>query len=213
MDANHQQNQQISICFGVAERPIKLLLLSYFRRFASQNVVGMCRDLKTNVARIPKDYIQMGDMSMIIDELPKEFLQHDSIYKVPPRTSEAQLRKDPPPLETNENPGPPTFWLLYFDLVAHDKPWDTALVDSFGESSKQLKGTLGEMIMRARMVFNVLKKVNKEFVTLELEVDPANLTLYLVDSRFPNYKHAQRIGMIFRQIPLEEVPEPAPVLV
>lgn len=196
-------DQQLAQCFGVAERPVKLLLNAYFRMFSSKDVVKFCRTANINVTKIPRIYMQNGDMATIWDTLPQKFLDHSSIFKIPPKTSDFRINK-PATDDADEE-----IWFLYLDAVPRGQPWSEEQYQRFGEKgSKAVKQLIGNTVKMTMVVFETLKSLNKELMeTLTLEVNKENVTLELRDSRYPQLQCSVAIGPMLRQpAPGEDVP-------
>jgi hypothetical protein len=203
----YTQEQQLTICFSFAERPIKLLLNQYFRSFGSQDVVKFCRTMGLNVAKVPKVYRENGDMSNILESLNQKYLDHTSLFKIPPRAGEARLSKPVPDASGAEVEN--ETWFLYLELQPSGGAWDEERCKQFGEEgSKQLKKLMGDMFKMASVVFGTLKSLNVEAMnTLMLVPNTENVTLELRDTRFPNLRFGQAIGFgLRRPSPEEDVP-------
>jgi hypothetical protein len=176
---------EIGICFNMAERPIKQLINAYFRKFASVNLVKTCKELGVNAFKIPPGYIKNGNFSTIIDTIPQSYLQHDSLYKIPPKTGEMRIIKDPSKdttagLSDEQRRGDIEFWLLYLELVnstASEAKWNEKRCDYFAPDAQKVKGLIGNLLTMAHVVFNTLKKMNSEMEHLILETDKENVTL------------------------------------
>jgi len=157
--------------FNVAEKPVKDLLKSYFLEVSLLH--NTPSEYKTHATIIKLD-------------MSTEFLQKESLLKIPNKSAEASL------LDKEQNE-----WILKLDIVPSSTKWDENRFNKFQpDQVTQTKHTIGNMIRACQGVFSVLKKTenNKKLMnTLTLETDPENLTLFIKDSRV-SYSPQTRIG-------------------
>ena len=187
MDAN----QKMGIFFGVSERPTKLLLNDYFSAFRTDNILNQAEKLQVSSKRIPVNYTSYGDMVTILNELTTDILQHDSLLKVPPKSADMEIFDS----LTNQK------YLIKLDLVPFNIIWDESLFDPFRDQVNAVKKQIGDMISMVPFVFDCLKQQNKDLLsTITLKIETGNLTIRVVDSRFPQYNHAKRISFIIEKV-------------
>ncbi len=174
------QEQQITICFNMAERPVKQLVNAYFRKFCSIELVNTCKILDVNIYKIPKSYIQAGNFSTML--IPQTYLQHDSLYKIPPKVGEMRIIKNNPALTQEQRQAgevekvPIEFWLLYLELVSQvDATWDESKCTYFAPDVAKVKTHIGQL-----------------------------LSMSHVDSRYPTLSHSEVIATRFRHIQPDE---------
>lgn len=190
----------------MAERPVKLLLNSYFEMFQRNLKLETCEKMGVSTKRFPESYTQHGDLASLIrkGELSDKFLQHESMLKIPPKTGEMKVAKN---IESGS-------YLLFLDLVPSDYPWDDSVFAPFADDDKTkdqvaaIKGHVGKLMHMAQFVFACLKKNNdKELNTVFLDAVSDNVTLKIRDSRIPKYDHPYRIGFKIIKNPEDEPPE------
>ena len=182
--------QKVRLFFNMGERPVKLLLGSYFELFEQNKLLDFCEKQGISTKKIPIEYKHTADMISIKNELSDKFLQHESILKVPPKAGDMNIERS-----TDGE-----LWNLKLDIVDANKKWDETPFTTFGEQAKGIKQHIGNMFMMCRFVLDCLKAKNKELSTLSLDIDPENITIKLKDSRFPNYEHTQRIGHVLTKV-------------
>lgn len=182
-------DKQIALTFGIAERPVKLLLNSYFALFKKSDLLDVCEKMGISTKKIPLSYSKHGELAGLVasGELPTSFLQHDSLLKVPPKSGEINFTTK---FEDKEN----KTYALSLDIVSNTLEWNEELFAPFGDDVKTVKGFIGRMMNMSHYVFACLKKCNPELETIILEADSKNVTLKIKDSRVPNYDHPKRIG-------------------
>lgn len=183
--------KQIEIFFNMAERPVKLLLNSYFELFKKEKKLDICEQIGVSTKRFPESYTKHGDLVSLINtgEISDKFLQHESMLKIPIKMGEIKIN-------INDD-----VYLLFLDIVPFDKLWDETIFEPFENIDPKknqislIKNYIGQIMNMAQFVFACLKKNNdNELNTILLEADPNNITLKIKDIRIPNYNHPLRIG-------------------
>lgn len=179
--------------FCMAERPVKLLLISYFKMFSDIEIDATCARYHIAKTDVPKAYITIGNISADIAEINAQFLQHTSIFKVPPRNGEINL---------NYAAGK---HLLYLDLIEFDQISATAINDMenryaiFKEAVPEIKKHHGALLSMSLFVFNWLYKNNEYMDKLAVNMDPSTLTMKLIDTRFKNLAHHTRMQVCLKK--------------
>src|SRR6185437_7381758 len=153
--------QQISLFFSLAERPIKILINSYFEQFQNKTKLDLCEKLGVSTKRFPNDYYQHGELACLTKEgvVSDKFLQHNSLLKIPPKVGEIKVAKE----LGNE-------YLLFLDVVSKDCLWDETIFDPFRDIDQTkdqvtaIKGHVGHLMKIAQFVFATLKKNNDKLL-------------------------------------------------
>ena len=84
---------QIRASFSMAERPLKLLLKSYFNCFSSEVVDDFCKKAKIPRNKVPKKYMNTANINKTMDSLPPELLDRTSLNCIPKRPGEMKIEK------------------------------------------------------------------------------------------------------------------------
>jgi hypothetical protein len=182
--------------FDFVERPMKLLLISYFTRFAGINLEETCRKNNISPGEVPVEYVIHGDIALEQNSIPAEMLLHSSIWKIPAKTAEINITM------------PEKKILIYLDVVDIDHYVLKDMDAIFGKNAKEIKVHMSIIIGMCIPVFAFLKDNNKDLMNnVTTMVDPSTLTIKIVDKTFPRIFHGKRLG--FQIIETKHIEETA----
>lgn len=222
-------SEHLNNILALVERPVKQMLFSYWELFCKKNLLDTGKLLKTNIFRISSEYRDFGEMVTSNKDLLNDKIQRESLLFMPDKTNTMRLiipivwkkvegQEEPvrtPVLKTEDakkEDGEIEIWEMYLETIPADKPWDLELIESFGAWKPKINEQVGQLISMCRFAFQQLHNIHSKnkitvLATLKLVVNAENLSLRLVDSKFPDYQHPTALGVVIRKLNDKELEE------
>ena len=166
--------EQLEASLQIAERPVKLLIKSYFNIFDSKSEPRFGKP-------IPKEYKIHKSMIQMMTMMPSVW-NSNTLFVIPKKCGMISIPE-------------PYNWSFYLDIVPRDTIWDAEFVDSLPDQ-EELKKQIGNMLRDAMIIFDYLKRKHSELANLSMYSDPNNLTLFIRDN-YLEIEHGDRIGIKF----------------
>lgn len=164
----------------VADYPVKQILRIYLEQFGQDVIGDFCKNNKISLSSIPSDYKAYAAISKTASNKTGLYCNNNN---------------------TNGQ-GVEYFWrgakwYVCLSLISKDVEWDDEMI------RPEVKPTISNMIYSAQTILAIFQS-NPEYAellkTLKLQLDTKNVTLELLDSRFPNFTLPTRIGFIINRI-------------
>jgi hypothetical protein len=199
--------------YGLAEKAVKTVIVSYIRCFVKENLFQMSKKLGVSIFGIPDNYLAHARSAEIFYNLPAKCIKKESLYYIPNTETPLEFKRIPEEqairltkirsevLENIDNATTELFenmdeepivekWSVFLKTINvenGESPAPESSLDRFGNEKKEIVRLIQGAYNGAIGVFCGYKASNPVFETWDLKYDKDNFCLRLEDSRFPGY--------------------------